>query len=280
MKIDNPRKYTAKLLNDVFMGKNGEIVSMKPIHRGYTNFSYIVLFENGKKYQVRLPHCGSLINRKNEYTILSLLDDKNFIYFDTKTGIAVKKWIEGKNPKISAWRQWKQVDQLFSTIKKIHSLNIPADAKFKKIDYDSYNDNLYRLKLSYQTKYLSIVDQIRTEPVVINHTDINRENIVVGDDGKLHIIDYEWTGLANDYWDYANFIRESRILWYPNVDWKKYINNFDMRKLKEFIFVSSVFAYLWTWKMEQTPRIKKYRKRTLRQVRYYGRGIINNNNEE
>ncbi|MCQ2956737.1 MAG: hypothetical protein MJ233_02620 [Mycoplasmoidaceae bacterium] len=89
--IKNYKEYTIKLLQDVFMGKNGEITSMHAIHNGYTNYSYVVTFENGKKYQVRLPHCGNLINRSNEYQVLSLLGNQDFIYFDIKTGIGVKE---------------------------------------------------------------------------------------------------------------------------------------------------------------------------------------------
>lgn len=273
-KIDNPKEYTVKLLQDVFMGKNGEVSSIKPIHRGYTNFSYIVQFENGKTYQVRLPHCGDLINRANEYQVLSLMDDDSFVYFDVKTGIAVKKWIDGKNPRIPFRRKWKLGDQLFGLIKKLHDKPLPADSKFKKINFDVYNQNLYRLKLAYQAKFLSLIDQYKTDEVVLSHTDINRQNMIQDKQDKLYLIDYEWCGLASDYWDFANFIRESRILWYKDVDWKKYIANFDMQKLKNYIFVCSVYAYLWTWVMPDSKKIRWYRKRTLRQIHYYARGVI------
>ena len=275
-KIDNPKEYTMKLLQDVFMGKNGEVTSLKPIHRGYTNFSYIVQFENGNIYQVRIPHCGKLINRANEYQVLSLVGDDSFVYFDVKTGIGVKKWIDGKNPKIPFRRKWKLADELFGTIKKLHDKNIPADSKFKKINFDVYNQNLYHLKLAYQAKYLNLIDQYKSDHVVLSHTDINRENMIQDKQDKLHLIDYEWCGLASEYWDYANFIRESRILWYKDIEWKKYIQDFELQKLKNYIFVCSVYSYLWTWVMPDSKKIRKYRKRTLRQIHYYARGVIGN----
>ncbi|MCQ3908727.1 MAG: hypothetical protein MJ200_04255 [Mycoplasmoidaceae bacterium] len=66
MKITNPREYAIKLVKKVLKGKNGDIISVKDIHLGYTNISYMITFENNKKYQVRLPHSADLINRANE----------------------------------------------------------------------------------------------------------------------------------------------------------------------------------------------------------------------
>ncbi|XQP55106.1 MAG: hypothetical protein ACOQNV_03155 [Mycoplasmoidaceae bacterium] len=273
-KINNPKKYAAELVKKVFKGKYGDIVSVKPIHLGYTNESFIVTFANDKKFQVRIPHCGNLINRVDEYKVLKLLKNEDFVYFDVKSGIAIKQWIYGKNPRISFWSKWKKVDELFSLIKKIHQTPTPKGTKFKKIDFDTYNLNLYRVKLSYQAKFLSIIDTYKDDLCVLNHTDINAQNIIEDNRGKLHLIDFEWCALAPDYWDYANFIRESRITWYTKIDWKKYIPNFDLKKLKDYIFACSVYAYLWTWAMPQTPKIKRYRKRTLRQIAWYGRGAL------
>lgn len=274
-KTINLKEKATKLLDNVFMGKNGEILSMKEIHNGYTNFSYLVTFANGKKYQVRFPHRSDLINRANEFQILSIVGDQSFVYFDTKTGIGVKEWIDGKNPRIPPWwKKWSKIDDLFAIIKKIHKIQLPVGNKFKKLNFDAYNENLYRLKLVYQTKFLSLIDLYRDEPLVTSHTDINAENIVLDKKGKLHIIDYEWCGLASEYWDYANFIREAKIR-FNNIEWKKYIDNFEMKKLKDFIFICSVFAYLWTWLMPETKRLKKYRKRTIRQIHWYYRGLDN-----
>lgn len=274
-KIDNTKEYALKLLDEVIGKKNGSIESIKPIHNGYTNLSYVVTYTNKKKYQVRFPHDGKIINRHAEYEILSLMKDQSFVYFDVRTGIAIKQWIDGKCPIIPTLWKWKHVDQLFSIIKKLHSMK-PADKKhIKPIVFDSYNDNLYRLRVSYQIKVLSILHAYNDDPVVINHTDINAQNIILDKSGKIHLIDFEWCGYASDYWDYANFIRESNIK-YEKIDWSKYIDNFNMHKLKEFIFASAVFAYLWTWKMPDSRRIRQYRSKTIRQIHRYARGVVGN----
>lgn len=270
------------LLKKVLKEDNGTIVSIKDIHNGYTNLSYLVTYANGKMYQVRFPHdeIKDLLNRKNEYSVMKLLgSDKYFPYFDPKTGVAVKQWIPGSYVKIHKWRKWKYTDELFSLIKTIHKAKVNLKKiPLHKVNFDSYNENLHLLKLEYQTKFLSIIDTYRDEVMVLNHTDINPLNIIMDKGKRLHLIDYEWCGLASDYWDYANFIRESRIR-YDHIEWNKYIDNFNMLKLQDFIFACSVYAYLWTFVMPDSKKIRKYRKTTLRQVKWYGRKVINNGNK-
>lgn len=266
------RRVAINLVEEVFEGKHGKITNIKAIHNGYTNKSYMVTFADATIYQVRIPHCGNLLNRNNELKILSMLGDQKFPYFDAKTGIAIKEWIHGKCPKIPRLWQWRDTDQLFYLIKKLHSLKLPEDHQFKTLNFDSYNDNLYRLKLQYQLKYLSIIDNYSEDPLVFNHTDINAQNMVIDNIGKLHLIDYEWCGMAPDYWDYANFIRESGIL-YTHIKWDKYIPKFDMQKLKNYIYVAAVYAYLWTWKMPDSIKIRKYRRETLQQIKRAYRGV-------
>lgn len=271
------QKYKAiELLKKVFGKKNGTIKSIRPIHTGYTNQSFVVEYENGKKYQVRLPHCGDLINRSSEYQILTLVGQKKlFSYFDIKTGTAVKEWIKGSTPYIPSLRKWKYTDDLFSKIKKLHSLPLPSKHSFTIFNLNAYNENLFRLKLKYQTKFLEIVDLYRDDSMVLNHTDINSQNLIISKSGRITMIDFEWCGLASDYWDYANFIREEGIR-YTHIEWDKYIRDFDMGKLKNYIYASAVLAYLWTWAMPQTKKIIRYRRKTLRQVYHYAHGVVDN----
>lgn len=272
--LNNPKSFAIKLLNEVIKDKNGEIKTIKPIHNGYTNQSFYVEYANGKKYQVRIPHCGDLINRTNEYQVLTMTGQKDiFPYFDIKTGIAIKKWLPGSNPKIKVLKVWKHVDQLFAKIKALHNMPLPTKHSLKPLNLDAYNENLFHLKLKYQTKYLEIVDLYRDDPMVLNHTDINSQNILIDDNDSIRIIDFEWCGLASDYWDYANFIREEGLR-YSHLDWEKYIKGFDMKKLKDYIFATAVSAYLWTWAMPQTRKMIRYRRKVLRQVAWYSKGVI------
>lgn len=249
----------------VFPSKADKIKTIKDIHSGYTNNSYLFILDDGTKYQVRIPHPLELIDRKVEYKTLELTGNDIFKYFDQKTGIAIKKWIEGKNPKRRVYKSDYFNNLLFKKIKKIHQVKVTSSLKVTPINFGKYNEYLPYLKFEYQKKYLCLLDRRRNETVVLTHSDINPLNVIY-DGKKVHIIDFEWCCLASPYWDYANWIRETNLN-IDKIDWNKYIPNFDKEKLSDFIFLSAVFAHLWTYVMPRTPKMKRYRKKTLKQIR-------------
>ncbi|MCQ2956738.1 MAG: hypothetical protein MJ233_02625 [Mycoplasmoidaceae bacterium] len=63
--------------------------------------------------------------------------------------------------------------------------------KLKKLNFDLYNQNLFKLKLAYQTKFLSIIETYKGDEMVLSHTDINAPNLILDKNKKLHIIDFE-----------------------------------------------------------------------------------------
>jgi hypothetical protein len=71
--------------------KSHQIKSIKQIHKGYTNISFLFTLVNNQQYQVRLSNDNKLINRKNEFAMLRNINNKDFIYFDIKTGNAIKE---------------------------------------------------------------------------------------------------------------------------------------------------------------------------------------------
>lgn len=268
-KINSNNKIIKRLTKIVKISfPSNEIVSYTEIHSGYTNLSYLVKLNDNSKWQVRIPHqqTKKIINRKAEKNILDLLNYRDFVYFDIKTGIAIKKWFEGYNPNKAIYCKRKFLSNLFSQINHLHSLNIKKNHNFKKINLSSYDMQLNNLDEIYISKFNELVNLRKNDKLVINHTDINPDNILVLlPSNKIHLIDFEWVGLASDYWDYANFIRETNLN-YKNISWDKYIANFDIIILKQYIYITSVFAYLWTFNMPQTPKIIKYRSLTKKQI--------------
>jgi hypothetical protein len=71
--------------------KSHEIKSINHIHNGYTNNSFKITLINNQQYQIRLANDNGLVNRKNELAILKNINNKDFIYFDVKTGNAIKE---------------------------------------------------------------------------------------------------------------------------------------------------------------------------------------------
>jgi hypothetical protein len=70
--------------------QRNNIVKITPIHEGYTNISYKVMTNDHKAYQIRLNNTDS-VDRTNEKNVLDIVKFPYFIYFDIKTGNAVKQ---------------------------------------------------------------------------------------------------------------------------------------------------------------------------------------------
>ncbi|KAK7439828.1 hypothetical protein VKT23_017399 [Stygiomarasmius scandens] len=45
-----------------------------------------------------------------------------------------------------------------------------------------------------------------TQPLTLVHLDINRNNIILGDDGRLWLIDWEWSGFYHRWFEYSSMM--------------------------------------------------------------------------
>jgi hypothetical protein len=71
--------------------KKEDIKSCLPIHKGFTNVSYKIAVKDKTIYQVRIANDHHQVNRSNEQKIYRLIKYSYFIYYDVKTGNAIKK---------------------------------------------------------------------------------------------------------------------------------------------------------------------------------------------
>jgi hypothetical protein len=69
--------------------KKHDIIKIIPVHNGYTNISFKFITNDKKAYQVRISNTRN-VNRINEKNILDLVKFPYFIYFNTRTGDAIK----------------------------------------------------------------------------------------------------------------------------------------------------------------------------------------------
>jgi thiamine kinase-like enzyme len=78
---------------------NSKVKKIKPIHTGYTNKNFKITTEDDKSYQVRYSSIkiNELVDRKNEYKVLKLLNLPEYRYINENSGIVIKDWIEGEN---------------------------------------------------------------------------------------------------------------------------------------------------------------------------------------
>lgn len=242
-----------------------DIIKIKKLHKGYTNISFLFKTKDKNKFQVRLGHNNDIVDRKNELEIIKLLPYDYYCYIDEK-GNAIKKWVDGKNPKLFINKK-KVIDALLLEIIKIHSIDI-TNSNILVHDYEEFIDDfiLQNYKI-YINKYREILKKYNLEKLFFSHNDINVCNFLYNKkNSSVTLIDFEWSRINNQYWDYANFYRETNL----KKKWLVYISkktNLDFNVLFNYVFISMFYALMWTYKVDQTKKIIKYRKKVKKKIK-------------
>jgi thiamine kinase-like enzyme len=151
----------------------------------------------------------------------------------------------------------------------LHTTNI----KNHKILQHDYLDCLKRAKLPPQHRavYLSLIKQYKNLPLVLSHNDLSADNLIYTPDHQVTFIDYEWSRLNNQYWDLANFIREVNLPINKIKELASYLKIKNIKILMDFVYLSTNYAYQWTFNMPLNPKIKKYRAIVFKKMtRYLG----------
>ncbi|GAA5414426.1 phosphotransferase [Ureaplasma ceti] len=253
--------------------RNEAILSIEPIHCGYTNQSFLLTTEY-HKFQIRLGQNNSIVSRQNEATILKIIQDQYFLYYDVNNGNAVKHWIEGE-PLLDYYNTHNHnldeniIDELLTKIQNLHQIQ---DANLNKViphDYFVFFNNNHDLSIKHKNKYVELVNKwVHSKPWTLSHNDLNLQNILINPNQELIFIDYEWGRINHPYWDIANFIRESQLelTVVQMIADKMHIN---YQELLEFMYICTNFAYQWTFSTSYSEAIQKYREKTLKLLESY-----------
>lgn len=265
--MDDFLKKALKLFQEKIPINENNIIHIKKNNQGFTNVSYLITNTKKHKFQVRIG-CNK-INRNNEKLIINAIKNKgNFIYFDKKTGNAIKKWSKGKNPTIKECKSKVFIKKFAKTLE--HFQKIKINSKITQMDYYCFEKitNFFGLKKQLK-KYHEIIDKYKNLPLVISHNDLSPKNLIWYKN-KITFIDYEWGTLNNKYWDVANFLREIK---YPIKNLSKILKEYfkwaNLNIMYEFLFATTFFAYQWTFFPKINKKILIYRKNTKKLMTKY-----------
>ncbi len=193
-----------------------------PLKKGLTNISFIFECSGGNKYVVRVPGEGTdrIINRHEEAEIYRLLNGKGItdelIYIDPLSGIKITRYWENSRP--CNYAQRSDIERCLETLKTLHGLGLEVGHEYDIFEYAQlYEDNIAGGVSMFadhsQTKeniyslraFLKSVD----EPHVLSHIDANPDNFLFTPDASgfetIHLIDWEYSGMADPYYDVAYF---------------------------------------------------------------------------
>lgn len=243
---------------------------------GMTNHSYKVTLPDGEELLVRIPGEGTeeLINRLDEYKSTQLACDlhidSELLYFGDE-GTKVMKFIHNPQPMSEeVLRRKENLVQAAELFHRLHYSGVDTGVRFdvfemaalyEKIicdggvalydDYEEVKQTIMDIKAE--------VDKDGVAPKVPCHNDSLTGNWVLDDNGKLYLIDWEYSGMNEAMWDlsclsieadYTDVEDELLLSTYYGYENKKA----GVEEKKRFIAAKMYVDYLWTlWGLTRVP---------------------------
>ncbi|NEX77494.1 phosphotransferase [Bacillus thermocopriae] len=229
-----------------------------------TNKNYPLVL-NGKKYVIRIPGKGTseMINRKEEKFNSLLASEYGFyadiLFFDEETGIKIVEMIPGAVTLTEEMVQKPTFMKLTAEmLKRLHQSDMPMENCFDVFEkMEQYERLMYEAngqpfdgmdEVKAQVMALKEFYQKMDIPLVPCHIDPAPQNIVMSE-GKLYLLDWEYSGLNDPAWDIASHILESSLS--PEEEKIFLAHYFDGEpitdEMKQRLILNKIFQdYLWT----------------------------------
>lgn len=240
---------------------------------GMTNHSYKITRSDGQEYLVRIPGEGTeeMINRFDERKSTELACRLNIdspLLFFGDDGRKVMKFIHDpqsmdeeviKRPEIL-----RQAAEIFH---KLHTCGIDTGVRFEVFEMASLYERIINdAHVEYYDDYTEVkqsvmdikseVDKDGEVPRVPCHNDCLVANWVLDGNGRLYLIDWEYSGMNEPMWDLsclsieANFSREND----EELLNAYYGRESTIEEKKRFIAAKLYVDYLWTlWGLTRVP---------------------------
>lgn len=199
---------------------NSQCDEIDEIPGGLTNTSYKIL-SGDEIYVMRIPGVGTneYIDRGIELNNMSKLNDLDIIphiyYSNTDTGIIISKFIRN-NRELNKDDLYNNelINQMNTSLAALHQSNRLFDDEFDiEVKIKEYQAVLKNMNCSYPDEvnvHLDLLEGLLNETfkkypkqLVPCHIDPKLSNFLLSD-GKIYMIDWEYSGNADLYFDLAN----------------------------------------------------------------------------
>ena len=209
------------------------------------------------------------IKEKRVYdTIAPLNISEKIVYFDTKDGTKISKFVHGARHYVETPTD-EQILFTAKTLKKLHNsgLKVPFGYQmFHRFDvYKNSLDDFQYIDEKYEKQVIKEVRKIfAKDKMVLCHNDLVRNNLLYKFNG-LVLIDWEYAGMNNPYFDLASFISENNLNdkqaeYFLSVYFGSRLNDLKRKRVSIFIdFLDILFYYrgLYYYKRRGTQIYKQ-----------------------
>ena len=204
------------------LSQEEEVLSVEQLG-GMTNQNYLAITTN-KQYIVKFFGKGTekLINRQDEKYNLELLKDldldvKNYL-FDIEAGIKVNEYIESAITLDSTTIKTK-FDKIAPILQTIHASGKELRGEFAPFEEIKKYESLIEEKIPY-ANYEAVREEVfslekRLAELGVDrkscHIDLVPENFIESPQGRLYLIDWEYSSMNDPMWDLAALFLESEF---------------------------------------------------------------------
>ena len=240
---------------------------------GMTNHSYKITRNDGEEYLVRIPGGGTeeLINRMDERKSTELACklgiDSPLLYFGDD-GRKVMKFIhDPQEMNEDVMKRPENLKQAAAIFHKLHTCGEDTGVRFDVFEMaDLYEKIIRDGGVAFYEDYENVkqtvmdikaaVDATGVAPRVPCHNDSLMGNWVLDGDGKLYLIDWEYSGMNEAMWDLSCFSIEADYS--PDNDdqllEEYYGRSATVEEKKRFVAAKMYVDYLWTlWGLTRVP---------------------------
>ncbi len=272
------------------LSQEEEVLSVEQLG-GMTNQNYLVKTTN-KQYIVKFFGKGTekLINRQDEKYNLELLKDldldvKNYL-FDIEAGIKVNEYIESAITLDSTSIKTK-FDKIAPILQTIHASGKELRGEFAPFEEIKKYESLIEEKIPY-TNYEAVREEVfslekRLADLGVDrkscHIDLVPENFIESPQGRLYLIDWEYSSMNDPMWDLAALFLESEFTRQEEEDFLSHYESEQTPVSREKIAIYKILQdaiwSLWTvYKEEQGADFGDYGvsryQRAVKGLSYYG----------
>ena len=256
------------------LSKEEEIVNVERLG-GMTKNNYLVETTN-RKFIVKFFGKGTdkLINRIAEKNNLEKLRDleldvENYI-FDINEGIKVNEYIENATTFDAHYIKTKN-KEVAEILQKVHGSGKELEGEFKIFDEIKKYEDLIQGEIKY-AYYDKIRDKVfglqsHLEEIGIDrkscHIDLVPENFIEDENGRVYLIDWEYSSMNDPMWDLAALFIESNYRKSEEGDFFKYYYSektpVSIAKIMIYKILQDFLWSLWTiYKEEQGAEFGSY----------------------
>ena len=205
-----------EIIKQVPNWEDADDIQVKPL-AGLTNTNYAVTV-NGERFVLRVSGQNTTylgINRSDEVETLKAVSDAGIgaqvAYYQLPEGHLVTRYINGSHLSLEAYRRPENIERIVKTLKRLHALPLvnASFSPFRRVE--SYAQQAREMGVPFPHDFpklqarMSAIEQDQARDRFkwqqFCHNDLFCVNVL--DDGKIHFIDWEFSGVNDIYYDLA-----------------------------------------------------------------------------